>query len=158
VRNLVVIAAIAAVAALGVSHPGVTNSPPRGQIVTAAFDSPHPEPAICGPIVASVEHWLPIVDKATPHARIIKRYPSGAVQYALPGHPWDSATTAIYDAGQHATGKLQTSAVMAADSVNALGAGLSPSAWRPVLRQALKSIRGYCPSLPASVANGPLPR
>jgi hypothetical protein len=146
--------AIAAVAALGIFAPATGNA----SVTHHNMSATHAEPAVCGPVVALVEYWLPITDRATPHPRIIKHYPGGATTYAQPGYPWAGASATIYDVAQYATGNLRTSAVMAADAMHALGALPDPSTWRPVLRAALTGIRSACPSLPASVVNGPLPK
>jgi len=148
-----------------VIHPGVATFAIAATAITALSITPADaaparpaEPAICGPVVALVEYWLPIADKATPRPRIVKHYPSGAVTYAQPGYPWAGASATIYDVAQYATGNLRTSTVMAADAIHALGALPDPSTWRPVLRAALADIRSACPSLPASVVDGPLPK
>lgn len=143
-------------------HPGVATYAIAAVSITAlgitsanASVTHHPEPAVCGPIVALVEYWLPITDHATPRA-IPDPPPAGQVR--PPRYPWADAATEIYSIAQFAPAALSLDADSAANSIGALGEAFPASDWRPVLRHALAGIRSSCPSLPASVVNGPLPK
>lgn len=148
--------ATASIAIVGVSDSSAAS--PHAVPTYQVSSTRHLEPAICGPITALIEYWLPVTDRATPHPRIIKRYPSGAVTYAQPGYPWSGAASTLYGIARYAPEGLRISTETTADAIHALGAQPDPSAWRPVLRTALRDVRSACPSLPESVVTGPLPR
>jgi|SRR5579859_721109 len=104
-------------------------------------------PAICGPVVALIEYWLPVLDRAVP---------------AVPGNavadPWLAAATEIFSVSRFAPAGLRADGEDTGGIIGTLGAGSSRAIWRPQLRTALAGVRAACPSLPASAVTGPLPR
>jgi hypothetical protein len=140
IRKIAAVAAVAALAAFGLlSHPPVTNSPRGGHFVTIAFDSPRP-PAnpVCKPLVATIRHWLRVLDH-TP----------------VPSPLWKQAAIAVDDCVNPDLGQFNRWIFEVGNSF--YGDGLGYDFTRP-LRDGLRHIRVSCPGLPASITSGPLPR
>lgn len=133
-RALAAIAAIGAVTALGVTS-------------AEAAPATHREAAVCGPVVALIEYWLPITDRATPVA------PGAKVPY-----PFAPAATEIFGVSEYAPAGWSFYAEAVGATIGTLGAGSDPAIWQPHLRADLAKVRAACPSLAASVVNGPLPQ
>jgi len=131
IRNMFALGAMAA--ALGLSHPGVTNSPPGGHFVTAALDRPAENPE-CPAIARTIEHWLPHVRNRSDDYRAavaVDDYVNPVTLHWL--NRWVGEVGGAFDIY----------------SVGGNGA--------PPMRQGLEHVRLLCPSLPASVVSVPLP-
>jgi hypothetical protein len=96
-----------------------------------------PENPVCVPLAATIEHWLPILDHAKPGAPARQDAAVAVLDY-IPAGRW-----------------LNRWVTEAGISFHAEGLGED---FRPQLREGLTHISYLCPSLPASVASGPLPR
>jgi hypothetical protein len=142
VSHVVGIVALVALSTL-VAHPGRAS---------AAAARPAENPA-CRPLAATVEHWLPILDRSAPNLPLAWNLSTpGLVRY-----PWYDAANAVdYYADPFTRPRLTPWINEGVTAIAALGT-VGTTATDESLRQALRHIRGLCPSLPASVVNGPLP-
>lgn len=114
--------------------------------ITAVSVFGHPAPAgarppenpVCRPLAADLEHWVTVLRRdATPAT-------GTAALIATDGY-----------VGGPRTPRLDRWIFEAGGAFYGLGHGYES---RKFLREALTHIAGLCPSLPASVATGPLPR